>query len=190
MSEVLFQSRGKVLTVDTMNPAVKKVEYAVRGPIVIRAVELEKELKQGVKKPFTEVIKANIGDAHALGQQPITFLRQLFWWYLGAALGLFLRIGGGGVWGGWGGAAPGESMCRWCGFLGASPSERSVSLCVAGWHWLSAGPGWVSAEGDVFDGFCKDFHPLLVEVDFVIQVSVLEGVVMSYVHTGEASAAV
>ncbi|RXM99711.1 Alanine aminotransferase 2 [Acipenser ruthenus] len=46
MSEVLFQSRGKVLTVDTMNPAVKKVEYAVRGPIVIRAVELEKELKQ------------------------------------------------------------------------------------------------------------------------------------------------
>ncbi|XP_058874525.1 alanine aminotransferase 2-like isoform X1 [Acipenser ruthenus] len=74
---VLFQSRGKVLTVDTMNPAVKKVEYAVRGPIVIRAVELEKELKQGVKKPFTEVIKANIGDAHALGQRPITFLRQV-----------------------------------------------------------------------------------------------------------------
>ncbi|MGH0132855.1 UNVERIFIED_CONTAM: hypothetical protein FKN15_050903 [Acipenser sinensis] len=79
MSEngVLFQSRGKVLTVDTMNPAVKKVEYAVRGPIVIRAMELEKELKQGVKKPFTEVIKANIGDAHALGQRPITFLRQV-----------------------------------------------------------------------------------------------------------------
>lgn len=32
---------------------------------------------QGVKKPFTEVIKANIGDAHAMGQKPITFLRQV-----------------------------------------------------------------------------------------------------------------
>lgn len=32
---------------------------------------------QGVKKPFTEVIRANIGDAHAMGQKPITFLRQV-----------------------------------------------------------------------------------------------------------------
>lgn len=32
---------------------------------------------KGVKKPFTEVIKANIGDAHAMGQKPITFLRQV-----------------------------------------------------------------------------------------------------------------
>lgn len=38
--------RGKVLTIDTMNPTVKMVEYAVRGPIVQRAVELEKELSE------------------------------------------------------------------------------------------------------------------------------------------------
>ncbi|XP_051944247.1 alanine aminotransferase 2-like isoform X2 [Hippocampus zosterae] len=69
--------RGKVLTIDTMNPTVKMVEYAVRGPIVQRAVELEKELSEGRKKPFQEVIKANIGDAHAMGQQPITFFRQV-----------------------------------------------------------------------------------------------------------------
>ncbi|KAG7249434.1 hypothetical protein CRUP_007688, partial [Coryphaenoides rupestris] len=31
----------------------------------------------GVKKPFTEVIKANVGDAHAMGQKPITFIRQV-----------------------------------------------------------------------------------------------------------------
>ncbi|XP_066508316.1 alanine aminotransferase 2-like isoform X1 [Hoplias malabaricus] len=73
----LFSCRGKVLTVDTMNANVKKVEYAVRGPIVQRAVQIEKELKEGVKKPFKEVIKANIGDAHAMGQQPITFFRQV-----------------------------------------------------------------------------------------------------------------
>uniref|UniRef100_A0A9J7Y5Y7 alanine transaminase n=1 Tax=Cyprinus carpio carpio TaxID=630221 RepID=A0A9J7Y5Y7_CYPCA len=69
--------RGKVLTVDTMNANVKKVDYAVRGPIVQRAVQIEKELKEGVKKPFEEVIKANIGDAHAMGQRPITFFRQV-----------------------------------------------------------------------------------------------------------------
>ncbi|XP_069588280.1 alanine aminotransferase 2 isoform X2 [Ranitomeya imitator] len=68
---------GRVLRLETMNPAIRKVEYAVRGPIVSRAVELEKELQQGVKKPFSEVIKANIGDAHAMGQKPITFLRQV-----------------------------------------------------------------------------------------------------------------
>ncbi len=38
--------RGKVLTVDTMNANVKKVEYAVRGPIVQRALQIEKELKE------------------------------------------------------------------------------------------------------------------------------------------------
>ncbi|KAF7222308.1 alanine aminotransferase 2-like isoform X1 [Nothobranchius furzeri] len=77
MSENGMMSRAKVLTIDTMNPTVKKVEYAVRGPIVARAVELERELSEGMKKPFSEVIKANIGDAHAMGQQPITFFRQV-----------------------------------------------------------------------------------------------------------------
>uniref|UniRef100_A0A3Q3M8R8 alanine transaminase n=1 Tax=Mastacembelus armatus TaxID=205130 RepID=A0A3Q3M8R8_9TELE len=69
-------ARAKVLTIDTMNPTVKNAKYAVRGPIVARAAELERELNEGMKKPFDEVIKANIGDAHAMGQQPITFFRQ------------------------------------------------------------------------------------------------------------------
>ncbi|XP_033920645.1 alanine aminotransferase 1 [Melopsittacus undulatus] len=60
-----------------MNAAIRRVQYAVRGPIVTRALELEQELRQGVPKPFKEVIKANIGDAHAMGQKPITFLRQV-----------------------------------------------------------------------------------------------------------------
>lgn len=38
--------KEKVLTLDTMNPCVRKVEYAVRGPIVLRALELEQELRQ------------------------------------------------------------------------------------------------------------------------------------------------
>lgn len=38
--------RQKVLSVDNMNPYVKNMEYAVRGPIVIRAGEIEEELKK------------------------------------------------------------------------------------------------------------------------------------------------
>lgn len=38
----------KILSLDTINPNVKTMEYAVRGPIVIRAVEIEKELSEKV----------------------------------------------------------------------------------------------------------------------------------------------
>lgn len=46
---------------------------------------------QGVKQPFTEVIKANIGDAHAMGQQPITFVRQVRRGTVGVRLGMYYR---------------------------------------------------------------------------------------------------
>ncbi|KAH0540476.1 alanine aminotransferase 1 isoform X1 [Cotesia glomerata] len=65
------------LTIDNVFSNLRRMEYAVRGPLLLRALEIEKELKKGVKKPFKEVIKANIGDAHAMGQRPITILRQL-----------------------------------------------------------------------------------------------------------------
>ncbi|XP_013787751.1 alanine aminotransferase 2-like [Limulus polyphemus] len=67
----------KTVTLDNMNPNIIKMEYAVRGPLVIRAREIEKELERGIKKPFSEVIKGNIGDCQAMGQKPITFIRQV-----------------------------------------------------------------------------------------------------------------
>lgn len=45
MTENGCEHREKVLTMDTMNPNIKRVEYAVRGPIVQRAVQIERELK-------------------------------------------------------------------------------------------------------------------------------------------------
>merc|ERR1719187_2349345 len=76
-SSVIHNSTMASLTLDNMNPCIKKMQYAVRGPLVIRATEIEKELAAGVKKPFDSVIKANIGDAHAMGNKPITFIRQV-----------------------------------------------------------------------------------------------------------------
>ena len=62
---------------DTINQNVKEMEYAVRGPIPIRATQLAKELESGAQHPFDEVIRANIGDCHAMNQKPITFFRYV-----------------------------------------------------------------------------------------------------------------
>ncbi|CAM2698913.1 unnamed protein product [Rotaria socialis] len=63
---------------ETLNPRILDVEYAVRGPIVIRAAEIEKQIKGGNHSfPFDRVIRANIGDCHASGNQvPVTYIRQ------------------------------------------------------------------------------------------------------------------
>lgn len=37
---------NRKLTLDSINPNIVKMEYAVRGPLVIRAGEIEKELQQ------------------------------------------------------------------------------------------------------------------------------------------------
>ncbi len=49
--------------------AVIETEYAVRGPIVARAQELERQGR--------EVIYCNIGNPQALEQKPLTYLRQV-----------------------------------------------------------------------------------------------------------------
>lgn len=70
-------STRKLLTLDNINQNVRRLEYAVRGPLVIRASQLERELKDGAQKSFKSVIKANIGDCQAMKQKPITFFRQV-----------------------------------------------------------------------------------------------------------------
>ncbi|VDM25604.1 unnamed protein product [Toxocara canis] len=74
---VKMASTNKLLNMSNLNPHVKSMDYAVRGPLVIRAIAIEKELRKGVSKPFKSVIKANIGDAHAMGQKPISFIREV-----------------------------------------------------------------------------------------------------------------
>ena len=66
MSENGVASRGKVLTIDTMNPTVKKVEYAVRGPIVQRAVQIEKELKEVTYVNGLKYVMSRIVLIHAI----------------------------------------------------------------------------------------------------------------------------
>uniref|UniRef100_A0A5B7B5R1 alanine transaminase n=1 Tax=Davidia involucrata TaxID=16924 RepID=A0A5B7B5R1_DAVIN len=66
------------VTLDTINPKVLKCEYAVRGEIVTIAQCLQQELqaKPG-SHPFDEILYCNIGNPQSLGQQPITFFREV-----------------------------------------------------------------------------------------------------------------
>ncbi|KAL0009683.1 hypothetical protein SO802_004791 [Lithocarpus litseifolius] len=66
------------VTLDNINPKVLKCEYAVRGEIVTLAQRLQQELqvKPG-SHPFDEILYCNIGNPQSLGQQPITFFREV-----------------------------------------------------------------------------------------------------------------
>ncbi|KAF9068317.1 transaminase [Rhodocollybia butyracea] len=68
------------LTVESLNPAILNVEYAVRGELAIKAEEYRTKLKtpnNGL--PFDRIISSNIGNPQQKGldQPPITFVRQL-----------------------------------------------------------------------------------------------------------------
>lgn len=75
-------SSNKHIQKSQIAPAVLNAQYAVRGAIVIRANEIQNDLKK-VKKgapnkyPFNSVIMCNIGNPQELGQKPLTFHRQV-----------------------------------------------------------------------------------------------------------------
>eukprot|EP00743_Colponemidia_sp_Colp-15_P001019 GILK01001125.1.p1 GENE.GILK01001125.1~~GILK01001125.1.p1 ORF type:complete len:514 (-),score=88.66 GILK01001125.1:119-1618(-) len=72
------RATGKSLTYDNINHLVKQADYAVRGEVVIKAMEHAKTLRSGSHSlPFRELIFCNIGNPQELGQQPITFNRQV-----------------------------------------------------------------------------------------------------------------
>ncbi len=58
-----------VLSKNTLNPNVLKAEYAVRGPIV--------ELAQNLEKQGREILYFNIGNPQQLGQPPLTYVREI-----------------------------------------------------------------------------------------------------------------
>jgi alanine transaminase len=67
------------LTIDSLNPSVKNVQYAVRGELAIKSEAYRVKLKDGETLPFKRVISSNIGNPQqkGLNQPPITFTRQV-----------------------------------------------------------------------------------------------------------------
>jgi aspartate/methionine/tyrosine aminotransferase len=58
-----------VIRIEDVDPALRAAEYAVRGPIVARAQELERQGRR--------IIYCNIGNPQSLGQKPLTWVRQV-----------------------------------------------------------------------------------------------------------------
>jgi len=68
----------KRLTLDTMSKPLLKMEYAVRGQVVIAADKISDELAAGSKKyPFDHIVYTNIGNPQSVGQRPLTWPRQV-----------------------------------------------------------------------------------------------------------------
>jgi len=66
------------VTAQNINPKVLKCEYAVRGEVVTLAQNLQKDLQANPgSHPFDEILYCNIGNPQSLGQQPITFFREV-----------------------------------------------------------------------------------------------------------------
>jgi alanine transaminase len=74
------------LTVDSLNPSIKNVQYGVGVELAIKAeayrVQLQESQQSGSKSqpelPFEKVISSNIGNPQQrLDQPPITFVRQV-----------------------------------------------------------------------------------------------------------------
>lgn len=69
------------LTLDTINPAVQAVHYAVRGELAIKADKYVQVLADMTHKPlpFEKVVTANIGNPQQQGldQVPLTYWRQV-----------------------------------------------------------------------------------------------------------------
>ena len=58
-----------VVRLEDLGKTVRETQYAVRGPIVARAAELERDGR--------EIIYCNIGNPHSFGQKPLTWIRQV-----------------------------------------------------------------------------------------------------------------
>jgi len=66
------------LTVGSINPSVLNAQYAVRGELVLRAAQIKAALRTDpASAPVKKVLECNIGNPQAVGQQPLTFSRQV-----------------------------------------------------------------------------------------------------------------
>jgi len=76
----------KKLTIDSINPNLRRMEYAVRGTVVIAANKIADELRNDAndgdgdktgERPFDKIVYTNIGNPQSVGQKPLTWPRQV-----------------------------------------------------------------------------------------------------------------
>lgn len=70
---------GGKLTAETVSPSLKRMEYAVRGQVVIAADKISAELAKNPHGdyPFDHIVYTNIGNPHSIGQRELTWPRYV-----------------------------------------------------------------------------------------------------------------
>ena len=69
--------KPNILTIDNISQKVREAQYAVRGELVIIADQIQREIDEGKRTDFDKIVFCNIGNPQAVGQKPITFIRQV-----------------------------------------------------------------------------------------------------------------
>jgi alanine transaminase len=64
--------------IDSISSHVKAAEYAVRGPIVARAADIQTQINSGKHNfKFNRTIQCNIGNPQSLEQKPLSYIREV-----------------------------------------------------------------------------------------------------------------
>ncbi len=80
LSRALFSSgkkSGFYIAKDKINPCVLNAQYAVRGEVPTKAMEIEEQIKAGTKFPFDHLTECNIGNPQHFHQPPISYNRRV-----------------------------------------------------------------------------------------------------------------
>ena len=76
--DIAMSTYKRQLSPSTMHAHSREAQYAVRGAVALKAAAIQKKLQTDpTSLPFQSLISCNIGNPQALGQQPITFIRQV-----------------------------------------------------------------------------------------------------------------
>ncbi|KAM5157832.1 alanine aminotransferase 2-like [Mantella aurantiaca] len=70
-------ARKRLLNLETMNQEVLDVKVPILGSLSARALEMQREIDQGISKPFGNITRCHLGDPQALWQKPRKFVRQV-----------------------------------------------------------------------------------------------------------------
>lgn len=73
-----MSSYKKALSLASYSKNVLNAQYAPRGAIITRSVEIRNEIERGLKFPFSELTELNVGNPHTFsGSKPVTFFREV-----------------------------------------------------------------------------------------------------------------
>jgi alanine transaminase len=72
-----FSVSPRRFKIQDISPGILRSEYAIEGPICIAADDIADQMSRGVRFPFQELIRCNIGNPFELGKKELSFPRQL-----------------------------------------------------------------------------------------------------------------